>query len=298
MNEKKECKIVQDLLPNYIEKLTSLQTNEYIEEHIANCSECKTVLENMQKEIPTDTKVNNQKEVKYIKKFRNRMRTLSLILLAIFFIFAIVTMRKAIIISDLSKKAEETMKSTNYHKTTYTYGMGRAYKTEEFVLGDKKKIVTTILSEEGISGWQEYHKKITDIETRYNTYRETLGKKTATLNLVSYNWQENGEHNPLYTENIIHLIINAIFANVQKKSLDDTECYLITNFKGLYTYRYEGGMYVNKENGLVISSIESEVDNGQGSKTKYSGCEVEYEFGTVTEKDFIEPDISKYEIEK
>jgi hypothetical protein len=73
---------------------------------------------------------------------------------------------------------------------------------------------------------------------------------------------------------------------------------LITNFKGLYTYQYEGGMYINRENGLVISSMESEVDNGQGSKTKYPGREVEYEFGTVTEADFIEPDISKYEIQE
>ena len=49
MNEKKECKIVQDLLPNYMENLTSIQTNEYIEEHIANCEECKKNLENMPK---------------------------------------------------------------------------------------------------------------------------------------------------------------------------------------------------------------------------------------------------------
>ena len=70
MNEKRECKIIQDLLPNYIEKLTSLPTNQYIEEHLASCDECEKILKNMQKEIFTDTKVNNKKEVKYIKKFR------------------------------------------------------------------------------------------------------------------------------------------------------------------------------------------------------------------------------------
>ncbi len=30
MGEKKDCKIVQDLLPNYIENLTCDETNEYI----------------------------------------------------------------------------------------------------------------------------------------------------------------------------------------------------------------------------------------------------------------------------
>ena len=32
MRENKECKIVQDLLPNYIEKLTNEETNQFIEE--------------------------------------------------------------------------------------------------------------------------------------------------------------------------------------------------------------------------------------------------------------------------
>ena len=34
MKEKKECKVVQDLLPNYIEGLTTKETNEFIEEHL------------------------------------------------------------------------------------------------------------------------------------------------------------------------------------------------------------------------------------------------------------------------
>ena len=48
---KRDCKIVQDLLPNYIEKLTDEETNKYIEEHIKECEECKNVLENMKKDI-------------------------------------------------------------------------------------------------------------------------------------------------------------------------------------------------------------------------------------------------------
>ena len=41
MKEKRDCKIVQDLLPNYIKGLTNEQTNEYIENHLKECSECK-----------------------------------------------------------------------------------------------------------------------------------------------------------------------------------------------------------------------------------------------------------------
>ena len=51
MKEKKDCKIVQDLLPNYIDKLTSNETNQYIEEHINDCKDCKKILDAMQKDI-------------------------------------------------------------------------------------------------------------------------------------------------------------------------------------------------------------------------------------------------------
>ena len=36
MENKTICKVVQDLLPSYIEKLTSKETNEYIEKHLNN----------------------------------------------------------------------------------------------------------------------------------------------------------------------------------------------------------------------------------------------------------------------
>ncbi|MCI9087602.1 MAG: hypothetical protein HFJ32_03495 [Clostridia bacterium] len=99
---------------------------------------------------------------------------------------------------------------------------------------------------------------------------------------------------PLCTENIIHLLLNAVITSVQSKSLNGDECYLINNFKGLHINCYEKGVYINKENGLVMGSTEYEVDYGDGIKRKVIGNEVEYEFGTVTEEDFIEPDISEY----
>ena len=47
----KECKIVQDLLPKNIEKLKSQTTNEFVEEHLKQCNECKIIAENKEKEI-------------------------------------------------------------------------------------------------------------------------------------------------------------------------------------------------------------------------------------------------------
>ena len=37
----KECNIVQDLLPNYIEGLVSRETSEFVKKHIDECEFCK-----------------------------------------------------------------------------------------------------------------------------------------------------------------------------------------------------------------------------------------------------------------
>lgn len=300
MNGKKECKIVQDLLPNYMENLTSIQTNEYIKEHIASCEECKKNLENMQKEIPTDAKGKNKKEVKYMKKYRNKMRILSFILLAIFLVFLGTTTRKAIILADLARKAEENVKSTNYHMTIYSYDKGRAWVHEEFVLNDKRKVKVAQFQEHGTSVSQSFIYQTENGETKENIYIDSQSKKTATLGRVIDTKSEyvGAEMRPLRTENIIHLLINAVITSVQSKSLNGEECYLIANFKGLHIGRYEEGVYINKENGLVMGSTEYEVDYGDGMKGIVIGNEIEYEFGTVTEEDFIEPDINEYEIQK
>ena len=43
------CEIVKDLLPLYIDKLTTEVTNSAIEEHISTCPACNEVMESMEK---------------------------------------------------------------------------------------------------------------------------------------------------------------------------------------------------------------------------------------------------------
>ena len=72
MKENKDCKIIQDLLPNYIDGLTDPITNEYIEKHIQTCLECREKLKNMNGEIKLD-KIDESREIDYLKKVRNRI---------------------------------------------------------------------------------------------------------------------------------------------------------------------------------------------------------------------------------
>lgn len=81
--DKQDCKIVQDLLPNYIENLTYDETNEYIRNHIAKCPKCAKVLNNMDAEIEIEP-LNQDKEIKYLKGIRKRVkRTIAVVSLVI-----------------------------------------------------------------------------------------------------------------------------------------------------------------------------------------------------------------------
>lgn len=70
MKDKQICKIVEDLLPNYVEKMTSKETNTFIEEHINKCKECKNKLNSMNSNIIID-KVD-EKEIDYLRKIKSK----------------------------------------------------------------------------------------------------------------------------------------------------------------------------------------------------------------------------------
>lgn len=80
MKEERNCKIVQDLLPNYIDGLTNEETNLFIEEHLKECSNCKQVFENMKQDFNIKNNAKDSREVKYIKKFNNRLKMLKAII--------------------------------------------------------------------------------------------------------------------------------------------------------------------------------------------------------------------------
>ena len=67
MKKSEECKIVKDLLPNYLEDLTDSITNDFIEKHIENCNDCEQTLKDMKGEIQLN-KIQNNKKINALKK--------------------------------------------------------------------------------------------------------------------------------------------------------------------------------------------------------------------------------------
>lgn len=289
MSEKRECKIVQDLLPNYIEKLTNEETNKFIEEHVNECSNCNKILTDMQKNIELNTPKGNKKEVKYMKKFKNRMIVLKSIILLIVLIFVIITGRKVIIISNLQNKANEYVNSKNYHRIVYTYNKDETGKIEVFVLGDKKHVIITRMLED--------EKDVIEMffdGDKTNIYRENGNEKTVELN-QKVTIAET-VYNPLYTENWWYLLIASIRSTVNNKEFNGEQCYYITNFSTPFNDSRDG-IYVDKETGLIIRGITTTETMTDGDKFVLPTNDYVYEFNTVTEEDFTEPDISEYEIQ-
>ena len=75
MNKKLSCTVTKDLLPNYIEHLTSEDTNILMEEHFKECEDCSKVRNEMLYEIKTE----KAPEVKNLKKFMNKTKSMYLL---------------------------------------------------------------------------------------------------------------------------------------------------------------------------------------------------------------------------
>lgn len=96
-----KCEIIRDLLPTYIDELTSRESNKEIREHMETCEECRKVLEQMKREVMKEDqegqikdKAENKKgtkdrslmtEINPFKKLRKRLIgfSVAVILLAV-----------------------------------------------------------------------------------------------------------------------------------------------------------------------------------------------------------------------
>ncbi len=77
-----KCEIIKDLLPSYIDGLTSDESNSEIEAHLKTCQECKDVLDQMKTDIDVESIPLNKEKIKPFKKLNKRVLQSVLITLA------------------------------------------------------------------------------------------------------------------------------------------------------------------------------------------------------------------------
>ena len=110
MSNKIDCRIIQDLLPSYVEGLTSEYTNQVVEEHVKECESCSQMLQRMQE---PEKRINStEKEVDYMKKVRNKISGLIAISLISIGIFLLGVIASVMIYNRVVPKTYEQVFST------------------------------------------------------------------------------------------------------------------------------------------------------------------------------------------
>lgn len=287
MREKRNCKIIQDLLPNYIEKLTNEETDKFIEEHLNECEECRRTFENMQKEIELSETKRNGKEINYIKKFNRKfvvLRNIVIIVLIILLIYLGSVFRKFFIIKSLQKKVDENARITDYHVTVF-YPSGY---TEYFRKDDRMVVMGYSRDGSNTSECIIYYK-----DGKVNTYMEDSDGKRAVLNI------KGGEIDSILEYNISNAFVSSYGFIDKENNLElfllssrlkigegqggtSVDCYIIDNSAYVMDYDAKYQIFIDKKTGLRMKDSE--------------GYSYKYDFNPVAEVIFEEPDISEYEI--
>ena len=75
---KTPCAVIKDLLPSYIDGLTSAETNTLVEEHLAECDGCRLTYQVMKEESEEAAKPTSEdrREIDFLKKNKRKNRSI------------------------------------------------------------------------------------------------------------------------------------------------------------------------------------------------------------------------------
>lgn len=206
------------------------------------------------------------------------------IIISFLIIFVLIhTVRNYIIVTNLQNKISNYQDSKNYHiKSVENSNDGTTNTKTDYYRKDNKQ---AIFIERNTNG-EIVKLSMYDNGERVDTFTETQDSKTAKLN--SGEMMPINIYNYLDTDNKWQTFLVCINARIETINLNGKECYTIKEFLSATTLTSEGEeIYIDKETGLFIKSIETGVVN-----------ERNYEFYTVDESIFTEPDISQYTLKE
>lgn len=177
MKKNEECKIVRDLLPSCIDKVTDEVTNEFIQKHIEECEECKKVLEQMGEEVILD-KVKEKEKLDYLKKIK-RKQTAKVV--AVSFILTIIT-SAAIVFCAFMSTASLVFNENREPDYYRSFMLWLGFDIDEGMRPyQKSNIAHLVVIDSYKDTSSEYVKK----------YPEQLGRKIEIIEIITYNKETN-----------------------------------------------------------------------------------------------------------
>lgn len=291
MKEKKECKIVQDLLPYYVvEKFTNNETNEFVENHINECKECKEIYENFKKEQELVNNKSSEFEIDYMKKYKRKLfttviKTIIFIIFIAIFVYAIFVIPRFFTIRNLNEKFEEISKSKNYSYIEETIPNASNYskiyrKDNIYKKVYVSKDTNAVISFQWVNVTTKEAYVIDEVNKTYTKFNNNFAFETITLLPSTYL-----TNSKLFEGGIMTQLKYAM--NLSNGIKDRYYNYEIMDDCYVFDMGYGGNVYIEKETGLIkaetgdISALEG---------TKYS----DYKFEQVTDEDIQMPDLTNY----
>lgn len=271
MEKKKECRIIEDLLPNYIEGLTNEVTNEFIAEHLNECASCQKEKQEMTNKIETKVVNNEQIEIDYMKKYRRRMNILKSII-------GIIIIIEIIFLGDLSRKFfiinKFKMQMAQANPENYYIKLidnDDDSFIESWTKGEKSLNKRSLETSEQI--------KYSDSDEAWLINNDDDGKIAIKVDREKFGSATIGiGYDSISTENLWETVQYAFNAKVTSEVYNGIECYRV------YNNEYEQ-TYINKEDFRPVRIVNGDTD--------YS---YEYIINGVTDEQVELPDITGYEV--
>lgn len=218
---------------------------------------------------------------KIVKKI---LKIILIILLVLFVLFLLHSFRNFMIIKKLQKSIEPYLSSTNYHlHSINSQDNGDSIVMDYYKKGSKETSIIERVSEKNPTKISIY---INDESV--TTYIDTPSEKYVTpnrnivLSINIYNWCES--------DNNWQTFLISAFCNIRTSKYNEKDCYIISNFFSPY-FLYESFdsnlLYVEKDTGLLLKTQV-------GSMVS----ERSYEFNTVDDSFFVQPNINEYTLKE
>ena len=212
---------------------------------------------------------------------KNILKIIGIILLVVIAIFLIHTFRNYIIITNLQNKIANYSYRYNYHvKETTILNNKTNSEMNYYKLGNNQ--VTFIDRKD-----DNFKMSIYDDGEKVNTFIENPNLKTVLLNCEKL--ESFKIYNNLENENKLQTLLGSMTSKIKSVKYNGKKYYSVKGFKSPYSLINEDTeTYIDKNTGLCTILL----DKNTGIIT-----EREYEFDTVNNYIFQEPDINDYKIQ-
>lgn len=211
-------------------------------------------------------------------KVKKVLKIIGILIVILSCLIIIHTIRNYIIITDLQNKILNYQDSKNYHiKSIANSNDGTNNTKMDYYRKDNQKAIFL----EKITNGEVINLSIYDNGEKVDTFSEIKNVKTVKL--------DSGEsiavniYNCLETDNKWQTLLGCITAKVKSTNFNEKKCYIVEGFLSSKPENVE--IYIDKETGLLLKTIESEVIT-----------ERTYEFENIEDSIFTEPDINQYKL--